>query len=162
MVSENRKLICRSWRPQHPAGDRRAGQPTGRANARPMTGSAYPPAREMKMVDSAEACHRAALCADLVGKLHQSDKRRSSVPKGAKAFCLSPASLGYRAKFLHDWIKAWKAHGSEGLNRKRGPKLGPRKLKPLQADNKKRSVRRPSSAIEVGSASWERGCAGAV
>jgi transposase-like protein len=39
--------------------------------------------------------------------------------------------LGISRKLLHDWIKAWKAHGPEGLNRKRGPKPGPRKLRPL-------------------------------
>lgn len=60
--------------------------------------------------------------------------------KGAKAFCLWPASSGYRANSLHDWIKAWKAHGPEGLNRKRGPKPGLRKLKPVQADDNKRSA----------------------
>lgn len=39
--------------------------------------------------------------------------------------------LGIPRKLLHDWIKAWKAHGPAGLNRKRGPKPGPRKLRPL-------------------------------
>jgi transposase len=39
--------------------------------------------------------------------------------------------LGISRKLLHDWIKAWKACGPEGLNRKRGPKPGPRKLRPL-------------------------------
>jgi transposase len=39
--------------------------------------------------------------------------------------------LGISRKLLHDWIKAWKADGPEGLNRKRGPKPGPRKLRPL-------------------------------
>jgi transposase-like protein len=29
--------------------------------------------------------------------------------------------LGISRKLLHHWIKAWKAHGPEGLNRKRGP-----------------------------------------
>jgi transposase-like protein len=48
--------------------------------------------------------------------------------------------LGISRKLLHDWIKAWKAHGPEGLNRKRGPKPGPRRLKPLQADDKKSSA----------------------
>jgi transposase len=48
--------------------------------------------------------------------------------------------LGISRKLLHDWIKAWKAHGPEGLNRKRGPKPGRRRLKPLQADDKKRSA----------------------
>src|SRR5260221_14706217 len=48
--------------------------------------------------------------------------------------------LGISRKLRHDWIKAWKAHGPEGLNRKRGPKPGPRRLKPVQADDKKRSA----------------------
>ena len=48
--------------------------------------------------------------------------------------------LGISRKLLHDWIKAWKAHGPEGLNRKPGPKPGPRKLKPLQAEETKRSA----------------------
>ena len=48
--------------------------------------------------------------------------------------------LGISRKALHDWINAWKAHGPEGLNRKPGPKPGPRKLKPLQADAEKRSA----------------------
>src|SRR3981189_3064416 len=34
-------------------------------------------------------------------------------------------------KILHDWRKAWDLHGPAGLNRKRGPKPGPRKLRPL-------------------------------
>jgi len=48
--------------------------------------------------------------------------------------------LGIPRKILHDWIKAWKAYGPEGLNRKPGPKPGPRKLKPLQAEETKRSA----------------------
>ncbi|WP_249140889.1 MULTISPECIES: helix-turn-helix domain-containing protein [Bradyrhizobium] len=48
--------------------------------------------------------------------------------------------LGISRKILHDWIKAWKAHGPEGLNRKRGPKPGPRKLKPLATYEDKRSA----------------------
>ena len=48
--------------------------------------------------------------------------------------------LGISRKLLHDWIKAWKAHGPEGLNRKPGPKPGPRKLKPLQGADEKRSA----------------------
>jgi transposase len=46
--------------------------------------------------------------------------------------------LGISRKLLHDWIKAWKAHGPEGLNRKRGPKPGPRKLKPVRSADDKR------------------------
>ncbi|MCG2665946.1 helix-turn-helix domain-containing protein [Bradyrhizobium sp. GCM10023182] len=38
--------------------------------------------------------------------------------------------LGISRKILHDWMKAWKADGPDGLNRKRGPKHGPRKLMP--------------------------------
>ena len=41
--------------------------------------------------------------------------------------------LGISRKLLHDWIKAWKADGPAGLNRKRGPKPGPRKLRRLAA-----------------------------
>ncbi len=58
----------------------------------------------------------------------------------AKAFCLWLVSLEFRAKSWHDWIKSWKAHGPEGLNRKRGPKPGPRKLNPLAAYDDKRSA----------------------
>ncbi|NPU10057.1 helix-turn-helix domain-containing protein [Bradyrhizobium sp. 83002] len=36
--------------------------------------------------------------------------------------------LGIAQKVLHEWIKAWKADGAEGLNRKRSRKPGPRKL----------------------------------
>jgi transposase len=39
--------------------------------------------------------------------------------------------LGVSRKILHDWRKAWDLHGPSGLNRKRGPKPGPRKLRPL-------------------------------
>jgi transposase len=37
--------------------------------------------------------------------------------------------LGVTRKALHDWVRAWKAHGPEGLNRKRGPKPGRKKLR---------------------------------
>lgn len=33
-------------------------------------------------------------------------------------------------KLLYDWRKAWRADGVSGLNRKRGPKSGPRLAKP--------------------------------
>ena len=39
--------------------------------------------------------------------------------------------LGVTRKALHDWIRAYKAFGPEGLNRKRGPKPGRRRLKPV-------------------------------
>src|SRR3984885_818856 len=39
--------------------------------------------------------------------------------------------LGVSRKVLHGWRKAWKLHGPAGLNRRRGPKPGPRKLRPL-------------------------------
>lgn len=48
--------------------------------------------------------------------------------------------LGISRKLLHDWIKAWKVHGPEGLNRKRGPKPGPRKLRPLAVYDDKRTA----------------------
>jgi transposase len=39
--------------------------------------------------------------------------------------------LGVTRKALHDWMRAYKAMGPEGLNRKRGPKPGRRRLKPV-------------------------------
>lgn len=48
--------------------------------------------------------------------------------------------LGIARKLLHDWIKAWKAHGPEGLNREPGPKPGPRKLRPLAVYDDKRTA----------------------
>jgi transposase len=48
--------------------------------------------------------------------------------------------LGISRKILHDWIKAWKAHGPEGLNRRPGPKPGPRKLRPPPSYDDKRSA----------------------
>jgi transposase-like protein len=48
--------------------------------------------------------------------------------------------LGISRKILHDWIKAWNADGPDGLNRKPGPKPGPRKLKPLATYDDKRSA----------------------
>ena len=48
--------------------------------------------------------------------------------------------LGISRKILHDWIKAWKAHGPDGLNRRPGPKPGPRKLKPPPSYDDKRSA----------------------
>src|SRR3954462_8990460 len=39
--------------------------------------------------------------------------------------------LGVSRKLLHDWRKAWDLHGPSGLNRKRGPKPGPRKFRAL-------------------------------
>ena len=55
--------------------------------------------------------------------------------------------LGISRKLLHDWIKAWKAHGPEGLNRKRGPKPGPRKLKPLDVAEKRSALAQASARI---------------
>src|SRR6266480_370263 len=60
--------------------------------------------------------------------------------EGGEGVLPVPRKLGISRKLLHDWIKAWKAHGPEGLNRKRGPKPGPRRLKPIPADDKKGSV----------------------
>ena len=47
--------------------------------------------------------------------------------------------LGVSRKVLHDWRKAWKLHGPAGLNRKRGPKPGPRKLRRLAEPSAKGS-----------------------
>ena len=55
--------------------------------------------------------------------------------------------LGISRKILHDWIKAWKAQGPEGLNRKPGPKPGPRKLKaPATYDDKRSALARAMRA----------------
>ena len=48
--------------------------------------------------------------------------------------------LGISRKSLHDWVKALKAYGPDGLNRKPGPKPGPRKLKQLATYDDKRSA----------------------
>lgn len=37
--------------------------------------------------------------------------------------------LGVTRKALHDWIRAWNAMGVDGLNRKRGPKPGRKRLR---------------------------------
>ena len=39
--------------------------------------------------------------------------------------------LGVTRKALHDWVRAYKAMGPEGLNRKRGPKPGRRRMRPV-------------------------------
>jgi len=48
---------------------------------------------------------------------------------GEQATALA-AELGVRRKLLYDWAKAYRAHGVAGLNRKRGPKPGGRRLSP--------------------------------
>ncbi len=39
--------------------------------------------------------------------------------------------LGVTRKALHDWVRAYKAMGPEGLNRKRGPKPGRSRMRPV-------------------------------
>ena len=39
--------------------------------------------------------------------------------------------LGVTRKTLHDRVRAYKSLGPEGLNRKRGPKAGRRRLRPV-------------------------------
>ena len=41
------------------------------------------------------------------------------------------AELGVRRKLLYDWAKAYRDQGVAGLNRKRGPKPGGRRLRPV-------------------------------
>ena len=55
--------------------------------------------------------------------------------------------LGISRKLLHDWIKAWKDHGPEGLNRKPGPKAGRRKLKPVQVEEKRSALAHANARI---------------
>jgi transposase len=51
--------------------------------------------------------------------------------KAGEAVLPLARKLGVSRKLLHDWRKAWDLHGPAGLNRKRGPKPGPRKMRPL-------------------------------
>jgi transposase len=51
--------------------------------------------------------------------------------KAGEAVLPLARELGVSRKILHDWRKAWDLRGPAGLNRKRGPKPGPRKLRPL-------------------------------
>ena len=51
--------------------------------------------------------------------------------KAGEAVVPLARELGVSRKILHDWRKAWDLHGPAGLNRKRGPKPGPRKLRPV-------------------------------
>src|SRR3954447_12292036 len=51
--------------------------------------------------------------------------------KAGEAVLPLARELGVSRKLLHDWRRAWRLHGPGGLNRKRGPKPGPRKLRPL-------------------------------
>jgi transposase len=56
---------------------------------------------------------------------HQAGRaRRRRVARGARF-------LGVTRKAPHDWVRAYKASGPEGLNRKRGPKPGRKRLKPV-------------------------------
>ena len=58
--------------------------------------------------------------------------------------------LGISRKILHDWIKAWKVHGPEGLNRKPAPTPGPRKLKPVPTyDDSAPRWRRSATPVRV-------------
>src|SRR5436309_4181018 len=67
--------------------------------------------------------------------------------EGGEGVLPAARKLGISRKLLHDWIKAWKAHGPEGLNRKRGPKPGPRKLKPLDVEEKRSALARANARI---------------
>ena len=51
--------------------------------------------------------------------------------KAGEAVLPLARELGVSHRLLHNWRKAWELHGPSGLNRKRGPKPGPRKLRPL-------------------------------
>ena len=57
----------------------------------------------------------------------------AAIKRLAAGAAVSPLAreLGVSRKLLHDSRKAWDLHGPAGLNRKRGPKSGPRKLRPL-------------------------------
>ncbi len=63
--------------------------------------------------------------------------------------------LGVTRKALHGWVRAYKAHGPEGLNRKRGPKPGRRGLKPV-TDLAHKQARGASAASRLRIAELER------
>lgn len=65
--------------------------------------------------------------------------------------------LGIARKLLHEWIKAWKAHRPDGLNRKPGHKPGPRKLRPLAVYDDKRSALAQAKARMPSSNGWSAG-----
>lgn len=48
--------------------------------------------------------------------------------------------FGITRKALHDWIRAYRSHGPEGLNRKRGPKPGTRRLREPSAVHERRGA----------------------
>lgn len=61
--------------------------------------------------------------------------------------------IGVTRKALHEWIRAYKAHGPEGLNRKRGPKPGKRRLQALSGAHEGRGA---LAAAQVRIAELER------
>jgi transposase len=68
--------------------------------------------------------------------------------KAGQAVLPLARELGVSRKILHDWRKAWDLHGPAGLNQKRGPKPGPRKLCPLAkpATARRSGARKPIAA----------------
>ncbi|MDH2348162.1 helix-turn-helix domain-containing protein [Bradyrhizobium sp. SSUT77] len=61
--------------------------------------------------------------------------------------------LGISRKILHDWIKEWKAHGPEGLNRRPGPNPIPESLSPrrhMRTSAARSHRRRPASPSSNG------------
>ena len=48
--------------------------------------------------------------------------------------------LGVSRKLLHDWKKAWGLKGLDGLNAKRGPKPGPKLIRPVENEAPKGNV----------------------
>jgi transposase len=47
-----------------------------------------------------------------------------------EAIAVVAKQAGIRRKLLYQWRDAFRAHGEAGLNRKRGPKPGPRRVRP--------------------------------
>ena len=60
--------------------------------------------------------------------------------EGGETIAAVAGETGVRRKLLYQWRDAYRAMGTAGFNRKRGPKPGPRKLKPLQPEANKRSA----------------------
>lgn len=56
--------------------------------------------------------------------------------------------LGVTRKALHDWIRAYRAHGPDGLNRKPGRKPGQRLLKPVSVPAESKSSAQRIAELE--------------
>jgi transposase-like protein len=65
---------------------------------------------------------------DRTNRIFTTEFKRAAILRleAGEGYSALAAELGVRRKLLYDWRKAWLAHGVDGLNRKRGPKPGPK------------------------------------